>query len=176
MNNNLIEIDTKNVKYKIGKDIYGHFIEHVGKCIYGGLWVGRDSKIKNINGVRIDIIEALKEINIPVLRWPGGCFADRYHWRDGVGPFSERPTRINTIWGGVIEDNSFGTHEFLDLCEILDCEPYIGINVGSGTVEEMMYWIEYMTFSGKTALTDLRKRNGRDKPWKIKFLGIGNEN
>lgn len=158
----------------IAKEIYGHFSEHLGTCIYGGLWVGEDSDIPNIKGYRTDVLEALKALQVPVLRWPGGCFADEYHWRDGIGPRSERPVMVNTHWGGTVEDNSFGTHEFLNLCEELGCEPYISGNVGSGTVEELSKWVEYMT-AESGPMAELRKKNGREKPWKVKYLGVGNE-
>lgn len=169
-------INTYNKKSKINKNIYGHFSEHLGHCIYGGLYVGKESDIPNINGMRIDVVEALKEIHIPVLRWPGGNFADEYHWKDGIGPKNTRKEIINTHWGGVVENNSFGTHEFFELCRQLGCEPYINVNVGSGTIEEMQQWIEYMTFDGTSPMAQLRKENGQDKPWKVKYLGIGNEN
>ncbi len=158
----------------IAKEIYGHFSEHLGTCIYGGLWVGEESDIPNIKGYRTDVLEALKALQVPVLRWPGGCFADEYHWRDGIGPRSERPVMVNTHWGGTVEDNSFGTHEFLNLCEELGCEPYISGNVGSGTVEELSKWVEYMT-AESGPMAELRKKNGREKPWRVKYLGIGNE-
>lgn len=160
----------------INKNIYGHFSEHLGRCIYEGYWVGEDSAIPNVRGIRTDVVEALRKIEIPVLRWPGGCFADDYHWRDGIGPREDRPTLINTHWGGVTENNHFGTHEFLDLCEQLGCEPYICGNVGSGTVREMRDWIEYITFDGTSPMADLRRENGRNEPWKLKYFGIGNEN
>ncbi len=160
----------------ISKHIYGHFSEHLGHCIYGGYWVGEDSPIPNTRGIRNDVVKALKDISIPNLRWPGGCFADEYHWMDGIGPRSERPKMVNTHWGGVVEDNAFGTHEFLDLCEQLGCEPYICGNLGSGTVEEMSKWVEYITFDGESPMANLRKKNGREKPWKVKFWGVGNEN
>jgi alpha-N-arabinofuranosidase len=159
----------------IPKEIYGQFAEHLGSCIYGGLWVGEKSQIPNINGYRKDVFEALKALQIPVLRWPGGCFADEYHWMDGIGPKEKRPSMKNNNWGGTIEDNSFGTHEFLNLCEMLGCEPYISGNVGSGTVEELAKWVEYMTSEDGTPMAKLRKENGREKPWKVKFLGVGNE-
>ncbi|GAB6011455.1 alpha-N-arabinofuranosidase [Viscerimonas tarda] len=162
--------------YKIDKNVYGHFSEHLGHCIYGGLWVGEESHIPNVNGVRKDIIDALKHIKIPNLRWPGGCFADEYHWMDGIGQRAERPKMVNTHWGGVVEDNSFGTHEFLNLCEELGTEPYICGNMGSGTVEEMSKWVEYITFDGESPMSNLRKKNGREKPWKVKLWGVGNEN
>jgi alpha-N-arabinofuranosidase len=162
-------------KEKINKEIYGQFAEHLGTCIYGGLWVGENSPIPNTNGYRNDVLQALKDLKVPVLRWPGGCFADDYHWMDGIGPRDQRPSLRNNNWGGTIEDNSFGTHEFLNLCELLGCEPYISGNVGSGTVKEMAQWIEYMTSDGDTPMARLRRKNGREKPWKVKYFGIGNE-
>lgn len=174
-----IMIDTEvraSEEIKISKHIYGHFAEHLGRCIYEGIWVGEDSSIPNTNGIRNDIVEALKKIKIPNLRWPGGCFADEYHWKDGIGPREDRPKRINTHWGGVIENNHFGTHEFFDLCEQLECEPYICRNVGSGTIEEMSQWIEYITSDSPSTLADLRMENGRKIPWSIKYWGVGNEN
>ena len=133
---------------RINRNIYGHFSEHLGRCVYEGFWVGEDSAIPNTRGIRNDVVEALKKINIPVLRWPGGCFADEYHWKEGIGPRDKRPKMLNTHWGMVTETNAFGTHEFLDLCEQLGCDAYIAGNVGSGTVEEMQDWVEYMTFDG----------------------------
>lgn len=159
----------------ISKHIYGQFAEHLGSCIYGGLWVGEDSDIPNTQGYRTDVLNALKELHIPNLRWPGGCFADEYHWMDGIGPRENRPKMVNNNWGGTIEDNSFGTHEFLNLCELLGCEPYISGNVGSGTVEELAKWVEYMTSDGDSPMANLRRKNGRNKAWKVKFLGVGNE-
>lgn len=170
-----VTIDVKNEGAKISPDIYGHFSEHLGRCIYGGFWVGKDSKIPNINGYRKDVVEAFKEISIPNLRWPGGCFADEYHWRDGIGPYETRKRMINTHWGGVLEDNSFGTHEFLGLCETLGCKPYINGNVGSGTVQEMSEWVEYITFSGESPMADLRAKNGHKEAWKLPMFGVGNE-
>jgi len=169
-------INGKRKKGHVSKYIYGHFAEHLGRCIYEGLYVGEESEIENKNGMRCDVVNALKEINIPVLRWPGGCFADDYHWRDGIGKKSERPYMVNTNWGGVVENNHFGTHEFFELCEQLETEPYICGNVGSGTVQEMRDWIEYMTFDGDSPLANERRRNGREKPWKLKYFGVGNEN
>ncbi len=160
----------------ISRHIYGNFSEHLGHCIYGGIWVGENSPIPNTRGIRNDVVAALKRLDIPNLRWPGGCFADEYHWMDGIGPRENRPKMINTHWGGVVEDNSFGTHEFLDLCEQIGTEPYICGNLGSGSVEEMSKWVEYITFDGKSPMADLRKQNGREKPWRVKFWGVGNEN
>ncbi len=160
----------------ISKDIYGHFSEHLGTCIYGGIWVGTDSPIPNTYGIRNDVLFALRQIKVPNLRWPGGCFADTYHWMDGIGPYSQRASIVNTHWGGVTEDNSFGTHEFMKLTELLNCDAYINGNVGSGTVKEMSEWVEYLTSDADSPMTKLRKDNGRDEPWKVKYFAIGNEN
>ena len=172
---NKIIVNTDSVKGKISKHIYGQFSEHLGRCIYGGFWVGENSSIPNTRGIRNDVVKALREINISNLRWPGGCFADTYHWMDGIGPKNERKKIINSNWGGVVEDNSFGTHEFMDLCEQLGCEPVICGNIGSGTVQEMADWVEYLTSDAESPMTELRKKNGREKPWKVKFWGVGNE-
>ena len=169
-------INPSKKQSKINKEIYGHFSEHLGRCIYEGIYVGEDSPIPNKNGMRTDVVEALKHIRIPVLRWPGGCFADEYHWKDGIGPKETRKKMINTHWGGVVEDNSFGTHEFFELCEQLGCEAYVNGNLGSGTVQEMSEWVEYITFEGVSPMADLRKKNGHEKPWKLDFFGVGNEN
>ncbi|MCL6590967.1 MAG: alpha-N-arabinofuranosidase [Firmicutes bacterium] len=163
-------------KGKIHKEIYGHFAEHLGRCIYDGIWVGKDSPIPNTDGIRNDVVEALNALDVPVLRWPGGCFADEYHWKQGIGPYEKRPKTVNTHWGGVIENNHFGTHEFMRFCEMIGAEPYICGNVGSGTVQEMQQWVEYMTFDGDSALAEVRKYNGREEPWKLKYFGVGNEN
>jgi alpha-N-arabinofuranosidase len=173
---NELVIYTNEGKDTINRNIYGHFSEHLGRCIYDGFWVGEDSEIPNTRGIRNDVVEALKRIKIPVLRWPGGCFADEYHWKDGIGPREKRPSMINTHWGMVKETNAFGTHEFLDLCEQLGCEAYIAGNVGSGTVEEMQDWVEYMTSDADSEMANLRRMNGRDKPWRVKYFGVGNEN
>jgi alpha-N-arabinofuranosidase len=159
----------------INREIYGQFAEHLGRCVYEGIWVGEDSPIPNVRGIRKDVVAALKEIQVPTVRWPGGCFADEYHWRDGIGPRDERPKRINSHWGGVVETNQFGTHEFLDFCEQIGCQPYISANVGSGTPQELMEWVEYMTSDADTTLVAERKKNGRDKPWRVPFIGVGNE-
>ena len=158
----------------ISKNIYGHFSEHLGRCIYQGLFVGKDSPIPNVNGMRKDVVEALKKIGVPVLRWPGGCFADEYHWEDGIG--ENRKRMVNTNWGGVVEDNSFGTHEFLELCEQIGCEPYINANVGSGTVREMAEWVEYLNSDGDSTVVQKRWANGRKDSWGVKYWGVGNEN
>ena len=169
-------VNTGEKKSTINRNIYGHFSEHLGRCIYGGLFVGEDSAIPNVKGMRTDVVEALKHIKVPVLRWPGGCFADEYHWKDGIGPKGSRKRMVNTHWGGVVEDNSFGTHEFMELCAQLGCEPYINGNVGSGTVQEMSEWVEYMTFDGISPMAELRGKNGDPAPWKVKYFGVGNEN
>lgn len=161
---------------KINPEIYGHFSEHLGRCIYEGVYVGENSDIPNVNGMRTDVVEALKEIKIPVLRWPGGCFADTYHWMDGIGPKEKRNKIINTNWGGVVEDNSFGTHEFFELAKQLGCKTYVNANMGSGTVREMSEWVEYITFDGVSPMADLRKANGHEEPWTLDYIGVGNEN
>ncbi|HEY4154576.1 MAG TPA: alpha-L-arabinofuranosidase C-terminal domain-containing protein [Puia sp.] len=163
-------------KYTISKNIYGHFAEHLGHCIYDGIYVGdSNTVIPNTDGVRNDIIAALKKLKVPVLRWPGGCFADTYHWKDGVGPKKDRPSMVNRWWGGVTEDNSFGTHDFLNLCERIGADPYLAGNVGSGTVQELSQWVQYVNFEGKSPMSDWRRANGRDKPWRVKYFGVGNE-
>jgi len=171
-----LSINPKIKKSKIEKEIYGHFSEHLGRCIYEGLFVGKDSPIPNTDGIRDDVAQALRELKLPVLRWPGGCFADTYHWMDGIGDPAKRKKIINTHWGGVLEDNSFGTHEFLRLCELVGCEPYINGNLGSGTVQEMAEWVEYMTFKGTSPMADLRAANGHPEAWQLKYFAVGNEN
>ena len=153
----------------INKNIYGHFAEHLGRCIYDGLYIGEENiTIPHTDGVRNDIIEALKELKIPNLRWPGGCFADTYHWKDGIGQKNERPTIVNQWWGGVTEDNSFGTHDFLNLCEVLKTAPYLSGNIGSGTVQELSDWVQYTNYNQKSPMADLRRKNGRENPWNVK--------
>ncbi|WP_130859390.1 alpha-N-arabinofuranosidase [Gracilibacillus phocaeensis] len=173
---NKVIINTDAAKGKINKNIYGHFAEHLGRCIYEGFWVGEDSDIPNTNGIRNDVVEALRQLHIPVLRWPGGCFADEYHWKDGIGPRENRKKMVNTHWGGVTENNHFGTHEFMMLCDMLGAEPYINGNIGSGTVQEMSEWVEYLTFDGDSPMANLRRENGRDDAWQVKYFGVGNEN
>jgi alpha-N-arabinofuranosidase len=151
----------------VSKYIYGHFSEDLGRCIYDGFWTG--------DHIRMDVVEALKKIKVPVLRWPGGCYADQYHWRDAIGPREQRKKTVNTTWGMVMEDNSFGTHEFLRLCELLGCQPYIAGNVGTGTPEEMENWIEYLNYNGGSTLADLRRQNGHPQPFGVSFWGVGNE-
>jgi alpha-L-arabinofuranosidase len=173
---NKLVIHADQGKHTISKHIYGHFSEHLGRCIYEGIWVGENSSIPNTRGIRNDVVAALKKIKVPNLRWPGGCFADEYHWKDGIGPREKRPSIINTHWGGVVENNHFGTHEFMDLCEQIGAEPVVCGNVGSGTVQEMMEWVEYLTSDADSPMANLRRQNGRDKAWKLRYFAVGNEN
>ena len=172
---NSIIVHTNKPGSKIDKAIYGQFAEHLGHCIYGGIYVGEKSDIPNTKGFRLDVVGALKELKVPLVRWPGGCFADTYHWKDGIGPKSDRPSIINIHWGGVTEDNSFGTHEFLDFCELIGADAYVCLNVGSGSVQEAAQWMEYVTSSNDSPMTKLRKQNGREKPWNVKYWAAGNE-
>ena len=173
---NQIFIQADSGKNIISRHIYGHFSEHLGRCIYGGFYVGeKNTVIPNKNGVRLDIVEALKKLKVPNLRWPGGCFADTYHWKDGIGEKSKRPSMLNVWWGGTTEDNSFGTHDFLDMCELIGAEPYLAGNVGSGTVQELIDWTRYVNTEKGTPMANLRRQNGREKPWDVKFWGVGNE-
>src|SRR3954468_7149898 len=171
-----LTMNTTGPKTIIDRHIYGHFAEHLGRCIYDGFWVADTMNVPKKDRIRLDVVEALKKIRIPNLRWPGGCFADEYHWRDGIGPGVQRPKMVNTNWGGLTEDNSFGTHEFLELCSLLNTEPYIAGNVGSGTVEEMSKWVEYLNFDGVSPMAAVRKQNGHEKPYKVSYWGVGNEN
>ena len=159
----------------INRNIYGQFAEHLGAGIYEGIWVGEDSTIPNTRGYRNDVVAALKKLQVPVVRWPGGCFADEYHWREGIGPREQRPIKVNTHWGGVEEPNSFGTHEFLDFAELIGADAYVSGNAGSGTAQEMADWVEYITADNNSSLAQLRRKNGREKPWKLPFFGVGNE-
>lgn len=170
-----VSVDTGKPGPVINKNVYGQFAEHLGTGIYGGLWVGQNSSIPNTRGWRNDVVGALKELKVPLVRWPGGCFADEYHWRDGIGARNKRPVKVNTHWGGVAEDNAVGTHEFFDLVEILGTEAYINGNLGSGTPQEMAEWLEYMTSDTKSSLAELRRKNGRKAPYKVAYFGIGNE-
>lgn len=158
----------------IHPEIYGQFAEQLGHGIYGGIWVGEHSAIPNIRGYRKDVVEALRAIKVPVVRWPGGCFADQYDWRDGIGPRDKRPVRPNASWGGE-DDNQFGTHEFMDFAELIGAKAYLSINVGTGSPREMSQWLEYITADGHSSLAQERRANGRDKPWKLDYVGIGNE-
>jgi alpha-L-arabinofuranosidase len=174
---NKIVLDAPKAKDTISRHIYGHFAEHLGRCIYGGFYVGEgNKKIPNKNGVRLDVVQALKKLKIPNLRWPGGCFADNYHWKDAIGPKAQRKHIENFSWGGVREDNSFGTNEFLNMCEMLNAEPYLAVNMGGGTVEEAADWVKYVNHpNGTSHLTDSRQKSGRTKPWNVKYWGVGNE-
>lgn len=170
-----VSIDTSKPGPVIERDVYGQFAEHLGRGIYEGVWVGEDSAIPNINGYRRDVVEALRKIKVPSIRWPGGCFADEYDWRDGIGPRAQRPVRINTHWGQVTEDNAFGTHEFLNFVELIGAEAYVAGNMGSMDPLAMGQWVEYMTSDSQSSLANERRKNGRDKPWRIKYFGVGNE-
>lgn len=173
---NKVTINASEGKHVISRHIYGHFAEHLGRCIYDGFYVGEsNAKIPNKNGVRLDVVEALKKMKIPNLRWPGGCFADTYHWKDGIGPKAKRPKIVNTWWGGVTEDNSFGTHDFLNMCELLGTEPYLAGNVGSGTVQDLTEWVQYVNFEKNSPMSNLRQQNGRQAPWNVRYWGVGNE-
>jgi len=174
---NKVVIQADQGKYPISRHIYGHFAEHLGNCIYNGIYVGDTNKlIPHTQGVRNDIIAALKKLKVPNLRWPGGCFADTYHWKDGVGPKNKRPSIINRWWGGVTEDNSFGTHDFLNLCEAIGAQPYLAGNVGSGTVQELADWVQYVNGKpGTDPMTRWRVQNGRTAPWSVSIWGVGNE-
>ena len=171
-----IRIDAAAKGPQINRDIFGQFAEHLGTGIYGGVWVGKDSKIPNVRGIRSDVVAALRAIRVPNVRWPGGCFADEYHWRKGIGPAEKRPHTLNAGWGGVIEPNSFGTEEYFDFLEQIGAEAYLSVNIGSGSVEEAADWLEYMTADKPTTLAKERAANGHPAPYKIKYLGLGNEN
>jgi len=162
-------------KLIVSKHIQGQFAEHLGRNVYGGFWVDQDLNVPKKGRIRMDIVEALKKIHVPNLRWPGGCFADTYHWHDGVGPTAKRPKMLNLWWGNTLEDNSFGTHEFLELCDMLGTEPYLAANVGSGTVEEMSNWMEYLNSNEDTPMVQERRQNGHAEPYKVSWWGIGNE-
>jgi alpha-N-arabinofuranosidase len=170
-----VTVDTAKPGAKIERDVYGQFAEHLGRGIYEGVWVGEKSKIPNTNGYRNDVVAALKQIRVPSVRWPGGCFADEYDWRDGIGPRDKRPIRVNTHWGGVTEDNAFGTHEFLNFVELIGAEAYVAGNIGSMGPREMGQWVEYMTSDSQSTLANERRKNGRDKPWNVRYFGVGNE-
>jgi len=171
-----IEIETGKSGPKIERDIFGQFAEHLGSGIYGGIWVGKDSPIPNVRGIRSDVVAALKAIKVPVVRWPGGCFADEYHWRNGIGPAAKRPATLNGNWGNVIEPNSFGSHEYFDFLDQIGAEAYLSVNVGSGSPEEAADWLEYLTATSPTTLAKQRAANGHPAPYRIKYLGLGNEN
>ncbi|HCS65089.1 MAG TPA: alpha-N-arabinofuranosidase [Cellvibrio sp.] len=170
-----VSVDTTKPGPVINKNIYSQFAEHLGRGIYEGIWVGPKSKTPNTKGWRNDVVGALKDLQVPLVRWPGGCFADEYHWREGIGPRDKRPVKVNTTWGGVLEDNAVGTHEFFDLVEMLGAEAYINGNLGTGSARDMAEWMEYMTAEGESSLAQLRRKNGRDKPFRVHYFAIGNE-
>jgi len=171
-----ITLNPNDVTGIIHPNIYGHFAEHLGWCVYEGIWVGEDSPIPNTDGIRNDVAAALKKIRPPVLRWPGGCFADDYHWQDGIGPRDQRPRRVNIHWGEVVDSNTFGTQEFVRFCRLLGAEPYICGNVGSGTVRELREWVEYCNFAGDSTLAHQRAADGSPQPLDVMYWGVGNEN
>src|SRR5918912_1535311 len=168
-----LTVDVSKAGAKIDRHIFGQFAEHLGHGVYEGIWVGPGSQIPNTRGIRNDVVAALKAIKVPNVRWPGGCFADEYHWRKGIGP--QRPETLNPNWGGVIEPNTFGTHEFLDFLDQIGAEAYLSVNVGSGTPQEAAEWLEYLTAAQPTALAAERAANGHPAPYRVAFLGIGNE-
>jgi alpha-N-arabinofuranosidase len=170
-----VTVDATRPGPVINKNVYGQFAEHLGSGIYGGMWVGPNSKIPNTRGWRNDVVGALKDLHVPLVRWPGGCFADEYHWRDGIGPRDKRPVKVNTNWGGVEESNAVGTHEFFDLIEMIGADAYVNGNLGTGSPQEMSEWVEYMTSNSKSTLANLRRKNGRDKPFKVAYFAVGNE-
>jgi alpha-N-arabinofuranosidase len=159
----------------IRPELHSHFAEHLGSCVYGGIWVGKKSPVPNINGYRQAAVDYLKELGVPVLRWPGGCFADDYHWRDGIGPADRRPKGVNTNWGGYVEDNGFGIHEFIGFCKLIGAEPYLAANVGSGSPREMRDWMEYCNFPSGSTLSNERAANGSPEPFRVRYWGVGNE-
>ncbi|WP_225205008.1 alpha-N-arabinofuranosidase [Novosphingobium huizhouense] len=171
-----VAIDTARPGPVIDRNVFGQFAEHLGTGIYGGVWVGKDSPIPNVRGIRSDVVTALKALKVPNVRWPGGCFADEYHWRDGIGPVEKRRVQVNSNWGGVPESNAFGTHEFMDFAEQIGADAYVSVNIGSGTAAEAAQWIEYITAEKDTSLAKERAANGHPAPWKVPILGLGNEN
>lgn len=171
----VLKVKLDEVVGTINPSIYGHFAEHLGRCIYPGIWVGESSKIPNVEGLRKDVVEALKAINPPVVRWPGGCFADAYHWKDGIGPVDQRPRRPNVWWGGE-DSNEFGTDEFMRFCKSIGTEPYICLNVGSGSPEEALSWLEYCNYVGDSSYARLRAESGHPQPYRVRYWGVGNEN
>lgn len=168
-----IRINTERIISDIDPLIYGNFLEHLGRCIYGGVF-DEGSPLSDANGYRRDVLDAAKKLNVTLLRWPGGNFASNYHWADGIGPRDQRPRRLEMAWG-TVETNRFGTHEFLQYTELLGAEPYFCTNLGTGTWTEVQQWVEYCNSSEDTAMTRLRKQNGRAEPWKVKYWGLGNE-
>jgi alpha-L-arabinofuranosidase len=175
-NTDEVVVHTDEVIGTVRPGLHGLFIEHVGSCVYGGVWVGRDSSIPNVNGYRKLVVQYMKELGVPVLRWPGGCFADDYHWRDGIGPPAKRPKSVNLRWGDYVEDNSFGTHEFIGFCRLIGAEPYFAGNVGSGSPAELRNWMEYCNYPSGSSLTEERAANGSPEAFNVRLWGVGNEN
>ncbi len=173
-----IRVRTESPIGTISPRLYGHFAEHLGRCCYEGLWVGSQSRgIESVEGFRRDVLDALRELPVPLLRWPGGCYADHYHWRDGIGPVDERPRRLGMSCDlQVLDDNSLGTHEFLRLCELLGAEPYLAGNVGTGSPQELCDWVEYCNTPLDTTLARLRRKHGTPDPFGVRLWGVGNEN
>ena len=170
-----LSIDTSKAGAKIDRNIFGQFAENLGHGLYEGIWVGPDSSIPNTRGIRKDVVSALRALKVPNVRWPGGCFADQYHWRKGIGPAAKRPATLNSAWGGVVDTNEFGTDEFMDFIQQIGSQAYVSVNVGSGTPQEAAEWMQYMTDAQPTALAKERAANGHPEPYRVSFLGIGNE-
>ena len=169
-----LSVDASKTGAKIDRNLFGQFAENLGHGLYEGIWVGPDSPIPNTRGIRNDVVAALKELKVPNVRWPGGCFADQYHWRKGIGPAANRPATLNSAWGGVVDTNAFGTDEFMDFIQQIGSQAYVSVNVGSGTPQEAAEWLQYMTDAQPTALAKERAANGHPDPYKVGFLGIGN--
>jgi alpha-N-arabinofuranosidase len=168
-------VDTRAPGAKIAPEIFGQFAEELGRGIEDGIWVGPNSPIPNVNGYRRDVVEALQRLHVPVVRWPGGCYADTYHWRNGIGPREKRPVTINYSWGGVEQRNQFGTAEYFNFAELIGAKTYLSVNLGSGTPVEARDWVEYVSSPLHSTVADERRANGREKPWKIDYVGLGNE-
>ena len=168
-----VKVDTDRRIGEIDRRLYGNFMEHLGRCIYGGVF-DEGSPLSDQRGFRRDVLAAARDLKVSQLRWPGGNFSSNYHWMDGIGPRDERPRRMDMAWGAT-ETNRFGTHEFLDYASAVGAEPYICLNLGTGTWGEAQQWVEYCNSTQDTAITRLRKKNGRLEPWKVKYWGLGNE-
>src|SRR5262252_10825072 len=160
-----VSVDAAKAGARIDRNIFGQFAEHLGHGVYEGIWVGPDSTIPNTRGIRNDVVAALKAVRVPNVRWPGGCFADEYHWRNGIGP--QRNVTLNPNWGGVVEPNTFGTHEFMDFLDQIGADAYVSINIGSGTPREAAEWLEYLTAAQQTTLAKERAANGHPGPYKV---------
>jgi len=169
-----IFIDTTATVGRLDRRVYGQFVEHLGRCIYGGIWVGEESRIPNIKGFRKDVLDAVRALRPPIIRWPGGNFSSGYHWEDGIGPRDKRPRKFDMAWGAE-EPNEFGTDEYIEWCRMVDAEPFIVVNAGNGTPEEAAKWVEYCNSSGDTQYASLRKKYGHPEPYQVRLWGIGNE-